>query len=54
MKWVKRIIVFLVVGFALFYLISQPQAAADAVRAIFGALARVFRSIIIFFQSLAP
>ena len=24
MKWVKRIIVFLVVGFALFYLISQP------------------------------
>jgi hypothetical protein len=54
MKWVKRIIIFLVVGFALFYLISQPQAAADAVRAIFQALARVFRSIIIFFQSLAP
>jgi hypothetical protein len=53
MKWVKRIIVFLVVGFALFYLIQQPQAAANAVRAIFGALARVFRSIIVFFQSLA-
>ena len=54
MKWVKRIIVFLVVGFALFYLISQPQAAADAVRAVFEALARVFQSIIVFFQSLAP
>ena len=54
MKWVKRIIVFLVVGFALFYLIAQPQAAADAVRAIFGAIANVFRSIIMFFQSLAP
>jgi hypothetical protein len=54
MTWVKRFIVFLVVGFALFYLISQPQAAAHAVRAIFGALARVFQSIIIFFQSLAP
>ena len=38
MVWVKRIIVFLVVAFALFYLIAQPQAAADAVRAIFGAL----------------
>jgi hypothetical protein len=54
MRWVKRIIVFLVVAFALFYLIAQPQAAADAVRAIFGAIANVFRSIIIFFQSLAP
>jgi hypothetical protein len=53
MTWVKRFIVFLVVGFALFYLISQPEAAADAVRAIFVALAMVFRSIIVFFQSLA-
>ena len=53
MRWVKRFIVFLVVGFALFYLISQPEAAADAVRAIFGALAMVFRSIIVFFQSFA-
>lgn len=53
MKWVKRIIVFLVVGFFLFYLIAQPEAAANAVQALFSALARVFRSIIIFFQSLA-
>jgi hypothetical protein len=53
MTWFKRFIVFLVVGFFLFYLIAQPEAAADAVRAIFGALARVFRSIIVFFQSLA-
>ena len=53
MKWVKRIIVFLVVGFALFYLISQPEAAANAVEALFSALARVFRSIIVFFQSLS-
>jgi hypothetical protein len=53
MKWVKRIIIFLVVGFALFYLISQPANAANAVQAVFAALAKVFRSIIIFFQSLA-
>ena len=53
MTWVKRFIIFLVVGFAIFYLISQPEAAANAVQALFSALARVFRSIIIFFQSLA-
>jgi hypothetical protein len=53
MTWVKRFVVFLIVGFALFYLVSQPEAAADVVRAIFGALAMVFRSIIVFFQSLA-
>jgi hypothetical protein len=52
MTWVKRFIVFLVVGFALFYLISDPVAAANAVRAVFGGLAIVFRSILIFFESL--
>jgi hypothetical protein len=53
MTWVKRFIVFLVVGFALFYLISDPVAAADAVRTVFGGLALVFHSILIFFESLA-
>jgi hypothetical protein len=53
MTWVKRFIVFLVVGFALFYLIAYPEAAADAVRTVFGGLAVVFRSILIFFESLA-
>jgi hypothetical protein len=53
MTWVKRFIVFLVVGFALFYLIAHPEAAANAVRAVFGGLALVFHSILIFFQSLA-
>ena len=53
MKWVKGFIVFLVVGFALFYLIAYPEAAAGAVRTVAGGLAIVFRSILIFFQSLA-
>ena len=53
MTWVKRFIVFLVVAFFLFYLIAQPEAAANAVRAVFSALARVFHSIIVFFQQLA-
>jgi hypothetical protein len=53
MKWVKRFVIFLVVGFALFYLIAHPEAAANAVRAVINALAVVFRSILIFFQALA-
>jgi hypothetical protein len=53
MRWVKGFIVFLVVGFALFYLVAHPEGAANAVRAIAGGLALVFRSILIFFQSLA-
>lgn len=53
MRWVKGFIVFLVVGFFLFSLVSQPVAAANAVRAVFGGLALVFRSILVFFQALA-
>jgi len=53
MTWVKRIIVFLVVGFLLFYLIAQPVQAANAVQNLFTAIANVFRSILVFFQSLA-
>jgi hypothetical protein len=53
MTWVKRFIIFLVAGFALYYLIAYPESAAYAVRAVLGGLAVVFRSILIFFQSLA-
>jgi nucleoside recognition membrane protein YjiH len=53
MTWVKRIIIFLLVGFFLFYLVSEPEAAANAVRGVFHGLALVFRSILIFFQTLA-
>ena len=51
--WAKRVIVFLIVGFFLFYLISQPVAAAGAVRTVFGAVALAFRSIVQFFSALA-
>jgi len=53
MKLVKRILLVLVVGFCLFYLVQQPEGAAEAVRTVFGALARAFQSIILFFTSLA-
>jgi hypothetical protein len=38
MTWVKRFIVFLVVGFFLFYFVTQPEAAANAVRGVIGGL----------------
>ncbi len=53
MKFVKRVLLVLVVGFCLFYLVQQPEGAAGAVRTVFGAVARAFASIITFFTSLA-
>jgi hypothetical protein len=54
MTWLKRFIVFLVAGFAIYFLIANPVAAANAVRAVMNGLALVFRSILIFFEALAP
>jgi small-conductance mechanosensitive channel len=53
MTWVKRILVILVIGFFLFYLITQPESAAAAVRTVFAAVGIAFRSIVRFFTSLA-
>jgi nucleoside recognition membrane protein YjiH len=53
MKFVKRFLLVLVVGFFLFYLINQPEGAAAAVRTVFNAVAKAFFSILTFFQSLA-
>jgi hypothetical protein len=53
MTWVKRILAALVVGFFLFYLITQPESAASAVRTVFSAVGVAFQSIVRFFTSLA-
>ena len=53
MTWVKRILAILVIGFFLFYLITQPEAAAGAVRTVFSAVGVAFRAIVRFFTSLA-
>ncbi len=50
MTLAKRVLVVLVVGFFLFYLISQPEGAASAVRTVFAAIGLAFRSIVRFFQ----
>jgi hypothetical protein len=51
--WAKRILVFLLVAFFLFYLITNPEGAASAVQTVFDALAVAFRAIVQFFTSLA-
>jgi hypothetical protein len=53
MTWVGKFIAFLIVGFALFYLIAYPESAANAISAVFQALGVVFHSILVFFQTLA-
>jgi len=53
MAWVKKALLVLLVGFIVFYLISQPEAAADAVQTAAGAVALAFRSVVRFFTSLA-
>lgn len=49
LDWAKKILVALVVAFALFYLFTRPEDAANAVRTFFGA----FTAIGDFFTSLA-
>jgi hypothetical protein len=53
MKFVKRVLLILLVGFCVFYLVQQPEGAANAVRTVFGAVARTFNAILLFFTSLA-
>jgi hypothetical protein len=53
MSFAKRVLVILIVGFFIFYLISQPEGAASAVRTVFAALGVAFRAIVRFFTSLA-
>ncbi len=46
--WVKKIVLALVVAFALFYLFTRPEEAASAVKTFvgaFGAIARFFTSL---------
>lgn len=52
MKWVRKILLLLVVTFAVFYLVTRPVDAASAVRGAFDALGKVFSSIITFFKSI--
>ncbi|CAL8972400.1 hypothetical protein TESS_TESS_02484 [Tessaracoccus sp. O5.2] len=47
--WVKKALLLLIAAFVLFYLFTRPEAAAEAVRAFFGAFEAIGR----FFTTLA-
>jgi hypothetical protein len=49
---VKKVLAALAIAFLVYYLITQPQAAADAVSAVGSALVSAFNSIITFFTEL--
>ena len=48
----KKVGLALVVIFLLFYIVSQPAAAADGARTVLGGIAWVFNGIVTFFQNL--
>lgn len=48
----KRVLGYLVVGFLVFYLVTSPDAAGDAVQSLFGLLEQGADAVVTFFQSL--
>ena len=48
-KWIKTIVLVLIVGFCLFYLYTRPAEAASAVKGVFG----MFDALGKFFTELA-
>ncbi len=53
MKYVKKVIVAVIVLFCLFYLISRPEDAAAAVRGAVDAVVGAVQSLFTFLASLA-
>lgn len=51
--WVKRIVLWLVVAFAVFYLVTDPEGSGDAVRGAWDGLGTAGSSVLSFFESLA-
>jgi len=48
----KQGLVLLVVAFAAFYLLTEPEGAADAIRGAFGAVMEAFEQIVRFISRL--
>jgi len=49
----RKAVVFLVIAFAVYYLVTQPQGAADAVRGAVDAVLEAITAIFRFFSALA-
>ncbi|MGZ5389713.1 MAG: hypothetical protein ACXWDH_06360 [Aeromicrobium sp.] len=48
----KKVVVLLVAGFAVYYLLTAPQGAAEAIRNAFNAVLDAFGQIMVFFNEL--
>jgi hypothetical protein len=48
----SRLVAFLVVALLIFFIISQPETAADTVKAIASTLVNAFEAVITFFDEL--
>jgi hypothetical protein len=48
----KKLLTWFVIAFVAFYLFTEPQNAADAVRGAFSAVGDAFGSLVTFFTSL--
>lgn len=51
MKWVKRVGLWLVAAFAVYYLVTDPQGSGDAVRGAWNGLLTAGSSVLSFFDS---
>ena len=49
----KRGVIILVAAFAVFYLLSEPEGAADAIQTVIGGIADAFGQLLNFFAALA-
>lgn len=45
MNWIKKILLTLVAAFLLYYVFTQPEQSAQAVRTFFSGIARLFRAL---------
>lgn len=52
-KWVKRVALWLVAAFAVYYLVTDPQGSGDAVRGAWNGLLTAGTSVLSFFDSVA-
>jgi len=51
---VRKVFVYLVAGFLIFYLITQPVAFAAVVRSLGSAIGEAFDALMRFFEALTP
>ena len=51
---VKKVFVYLVAGFLIFYLVTQPVAFAAVVRSLGSAIGEAFDALMRFFEALTP